>query len=87
MPQRVWPTLDTAGRSSQVSPKTLQTSGSRKAIPKLEEGMPQGSEAYLDKQPEGEEQGRTHWGSAGRAEDKWPTGRPVGRAVALLPPR
>lgn len=83
MPQRVWPTLDTAGRSSQVSPKTLQTSGPRKAIPKLEEGMSQGSEAYLDKQPEGEEQGRTHWGSGGRAEDKWP----VGRAVALLPPR
>lgn len=48
--------------------------------------MPQGSEAYLDKQPEGEEQGRTHWGSGGRAEDKWPTERPVGRAVALLPP-
>lgn len=87
MHQRVWPTLDTAGRSSQVPPKTLQASAPRKTIPKLEEGMPQGSEAYLGKQPEGEEQSRTHGGSGGRAEDKGPTGRPVGRAVALLPPR
>ena len=88
MLQRVRPTLDTAGRSSQVLPKTLQASGPRKAIPKLEEGMPQGLQAYLGKQPEGEEQSRTHWGSGGRAEDKWPTGRPVERAVVLLlPPR
>jgi hypothetical protein len=60
MLQRVRPTLDTAGRSSQVPPKTLQASGPRKAIPKLEEGMPQGLQAYLGKQPEGEEQSRTH---------------------------
>lgn len=70
MHQRVWPTLDTAGRSSQVPPKTLQASAPRKTIPKVEEGMPQGSEAYLGKQPEGEEQSRTHGGSGGRAEDK-----------------
>lgn len=64
MHQRVWPTPDPAGRSSQVPQRHSGPLGREgKAIPKLEAGMPRGSAAYLGEQPEGEEQSRTHWDS------------------------
>lgn len=77
-------------------PWTLQASAlgfpqrySRPVVPgklaqKLEEGMPQGSEAYLGKQPEGEEQSRTHWSSSGRAKDWAASGTGSGASTPTL---